>query len=773
MKKLFILCIIGSMLLFMNYTKVQGQSFSEISTSVVSVSNSASDWGDYDNDGDMDLVILGIDTWNNRVTRIYRNNGNGTFTDINAGLVAVSYGDCKWGDLDNDGDLDLFITGCTSGAPYNALYVNQGNGTFSLSGAQFSGLGYSSADLSDYNHDGYLDILCSGYYWPTSSDRTIVYKNNKDGTFAEQTGFNLAGLESGKCEWGDYNNDGYPDILLSGPDGAKIYKNDHIYNRFVLINQFTLPLSYSKAGWGDYTSDGYLDFFHMGRKSDAYGNTLEIYRNNNGFDSFQNTISSPYDVNGVIYGAGAWGDYDNDGDPDLLVTGATWKDPNLSPDPDPLPPGQTYMSRIYKNNGVYSFPPVQNTNFTPVAMGSVNWVDYDNDGDLDVFLTGETQSGEKVSKLYRNNLNVVNTPPTAPTGLSLIYDGEGVFLHWNKATDAQTPQDALTYNIYLFDDASGKNIGAPEAFLPGTPNNGKRLVAKIGRLQYNYQYKLFIPPKNYSWGVQAVDAGFKASPFAFITVKADPVINWNNPVDITYGTPLSSTQLNAIANTPGTFTYSPSAGTVLEAGAWLLNVTFNPADTVHYRSASKTVQINVTTKLNQTITFNPIDQKWMGDPPFNPGATASSGLPVYYKCTNSKVAYYSKGLIYITGVGVTQVIATQSGNNIYNPAPSVIQVLVVGRILPPQDKLSVIENENTFVPEVLIYPNPSKEKITIEATFESAQIEIVDLAGTIIYKTFMQGTRTDVDLTGFKPGVYFVKLFGSNTVKTYKIILTD
>ena len=77
-------------------------------------------------------------------------------------------------------------------------------------------------------------------------------------------------------------------------------------------------------------------------------------------------------------------------------------------------------------------------------------------------------------------------------------------------------------------------------------------------------------------------------------VKSTPTITWANPADIIYGTPLSNTQLNATASVPGSFTYSPSAGTVLNAGnGQTLSVTFTPTDTVNYSTASKTVSINV------------------------------------------------------------------------------------------------------------------------------------------------------------------------------------
>src|SRR5262249_46201195 len=79
-----------------------------------------------------------------------------------------------------------------------------------------------------------------------------------------------------------------------------------------------------------------------------------------------------------------------------------------------------------------------------------------------------------------------------------------------------------------------------------------------------------------------------------VTQKLTPTITWSNPADITYGTALSGTQLNAPASVPGTFAYSPQAGTILNAGNnQTLQVVFTPTDTIHYNNANASVSINV------------------------------------------------------------------------------------------------------------------------------------------------------------------------------------
>jgi hypothetical protein len=160
--------------------------------------------------------------------------------------------------------------------------------------------------------------------------------------------------------------------------------------------------------------------------------------------------------------------------------------------------------------------------------------------------------------------------------------------------------------------------------------------------------------------------------------KITPIITWNNPLAITYGAALGSTQLNATANAPGSFVYTPVAGTKLNAGNnQTLSVNFTPTDTTNYTSASKNVLINVL-KANQTITFNPLSNKTFGDALFNVSATSSSGLPVSFSIVSGP-ATISGNTITITGVGTVVVRATQAGNNNYNAAPAVDRSFVVSK----------------------------------------------------------------------------------------------
>ena len=137
---------------------------------------------------------------------------------------------------------------------------------------------------------------------------------------------------------------------------------------------------------------------------------------------------------------------------------------------------------------------------------------------------------------------------------------------------------------------------------------------------------------------QAGDASYNPAPDVpqtFSIGQATPVITWANPADITYPAALGATQLNATANVPGSFVYTPAASTVLNAGnGQTLHVEFTPTDSANYTTATKDVSINVL-KGDQTITFAALADKTFGDADFAVSATASSSLTVIFTASGN------------------------------------------------------------------------------------------------------------------------------------------
>ena len=141
-----------------------------------------------------------------------------------------SAGSTEWGDYDNDGDLDLLIMGFNGVDGDTKIYNNEGDSTFTEEpGLTLPGIWNGEAAWGDYNNDGYLDILMTGY--DGSASYTAIYKNNGNKTFSVQTQFTIRQASYSDVDWGDYDNDGDLDFVLIGTGNGyqtNIYKNDGV-----------------------------------------------------------------------------------------------------------------------------------------------------------------------------------------------------------------------------------------------------------------------------------------------------------------------------------------------------------------------------------------------------------------------------------------------------------------------------------------------------------------------------------------------------------------
>ncbi|MEM6336817.1 MAG: FG-GAP-like repeat-containing protein, partial [Bacteroidota bacterium] len=231
-------------------------------------------------DGDEDLALAGR-TATGLVTGVYRNEG-GQLVDISAGLPGLEQGSIEWIDLDGDADLDLTVSGALeSGRLVTQIYRNDA-GQFTRIEAELPGVLYGTATWSDYDGDGDPDLLIAGgLYGPELIEGfTQLYRNDAGALTPVDAG--LTPIANGNAEWGDYDGDGDPDLLLAGPANVvdartyriRVFKNEAGTFRQVFEES---GLALGEATWWDYTGNGTLDILSVGQDNNGRPRT-DLYR---------------------------------------------------------------------------------------------------------------------------------------------------------------------------------------------------------------------------------------------------------------------------------------------------------------------------------------------------------------------------------------------------------------------------------------------------------------------------------------------------------------
>jgi len=492
------------LLTFLLWADLSSQPFIDINAGLIGLTVGSAAWGDYDNDGDLDILINGWDGVE-EYSIVYRND-NGTFVEINAGLTPAAYGSSvAWGDYDNDGDLDILLSGRIDNVNRVTKVYRNDNGNFIDTNAGLLGLSGSSVAWGDYDNDGDLDILMTG--WDGSTRNAKIYRN--DDTSFIDINVNIVGVTLGTVAWGDYDNDGDLDILLTGLDNtlfwnSKVYRNDN--GIFTDINANLEEVDGSSVAWGDYDNDGDLDIVLAGRTS--FGVYSRIYRNDNG-----NFININANIVDVYESSSVWGDFDNDGDFDLILCGYDYT---------------MNYANIYRND---------NGNFVNINAGLIGiqnrngaaWGDYDNDGDLDILLTGDNGSGF-ITKIYRNDNTSTNSNPISPSDFYSNQSGlNEITLSWNKSADNETSTNALTYNLRIGTTSGNFDILSPMS----DQNTGYRKIPILGNTNHDTSWTVTnLAEGTYYWSVQAIDNSFAGSNFAveqnFTIVNATLTVGYPN-----------------------------------------------------------------------------------------------------------------------------------------------------------------------------------------------------------------------------------------------------
>jgi hypothetical protein len=304
--------------------------FSSDVSSVVGVSANSSayytEFADYDGDGDLDMFIGSNSS--SAESKLYSNNADGTFTDVTSstiGSIKMSMGGATWVDYDNDGDMDLVLAGGSSSTATKVLNNNHGVFTdVATTAGIITTTAIKSVKAIDYDGDGDTDL-----YFTSQSGVNYLYSNNNDGTFTDVT--TIAGIggnttsQDQESLWADFDNDGDLDLFVAVNNASGAYSNSKYYtnngdgtftdNTIASLGDVSMTLL--DASMADYDGDGDMDIFLAGNV--ASSKLLQ----NDGTGNFTNVALSA-GVAGIssegIY-ASEFVDINGDGKPDLITIG--------------------------------------------------------------------------------------------------------------------------------------------------------------------------------------------------------------------------------------------------------------------------------------------------------------------------------------------------------------------------------------------------------------------------------------------------------------------
>ncbi len=405
-------------------------------------------WGDYDGDGYPDLFLpASMPNYLAHPDMLLHNNRNLTFTNVSspAGLLTQQVEDngVAWADYNNDGMLDVLVG---SGTGYPKLYRNDG-GHFSEV-ASTSGLYTTSlhpgrsVSWCDYDGDNQLDVFICNIL----DNVSILYHNNGDETFTEVTQqAGMSGLSmpySAYCSaWGDYDNDGWPDLMVSRFQKRPMLFHNNGDGTFTEAEISLLSNIVDTAGvaWADYDNDGWLDCYLA---SGEEGPDALLHNNRNG--TFADVAADVGMGADISHGSAvAWADYDDDGYLDLYVG-------NLEANNQPF---------LYHNKGNGTFldaAPLSGLDGSRPNLVAV-WADVDRDGQLDLF------QGAAVSYLFHNvgpagnwlRVQALTSKSGYATGSDPVRDAIGAVVSMNLDNDDTFPMGAARTLTRVIDGGSG------------------------------------------------------------------------------------------------------------------------------------------------------------------------------------------------------------------------------------------------------------------------------------------------------------------------------
>jgi hypothetical protein len=483
---------------------------------------------DVDGDGDLDLAVIGFYVVYNVSVEdllvIFKNegpddSGSWVFTEERVPLDGVFAGDSDlaWGDYDADGDPDLAV-----GSEGSTVLYRNDAGTLALTDTVLPGYredssytgAYDLRSLSwaDSDNDGDLDLLIPSVFdFDNFQYSTQLIRNGGSdeagGWVFSVVPTTLDPTVNAQTSWIDDDHDGDLDLFVCNVDPfmdtsfTRRYRNDG-GDVFVGEDLAPVQVQWGTADWGDYDSDGDTDMLVAGNvyeaDDDLYHTILRVYRNDGGAYT-EDTLVEPPNADWLDLHAATWADYDSDGDVDLLVTGNYVADQGI-----------LGHSMVYANDGAGNFSVLDFELEAPYDSigrgGSFSWLDLDGDGDLDYLVAGgyfvEGGNGLVAAEIhiFRNDAVSDNEAPEAPDVNQPELVGDDVTLSWNPAADDSTAADAITYELEL--GLASESEGVTQ--MRRLPQPGNLSAVTNWTLQS-------LRPGTYAWNVRAVDSAYNYS----------------------------------------------------------------------------------------------------------------------------------------------------------------------------------------------------------------------------------------------------------------------
>jgi hypothetical protein len=473
----------------------------------------ASAWGDINKDGYMDVVICGYDNADyGGNCEVYMNSGTTLVQNATWGgdIIDRGSGSVVLGDVNGDGWLDLFASGFAHVHPSNYydvhIYIN--NGTAFHLDDMWTGdatpVADSGAMFGDVDNDGDLDLALTGKDSNTDPSAQLLINNGTSFVDSAQWGQNLVPVDGAvDVFWADLNRDGKLDLVTqgyngtAGPDMFNVYiNNGTTLNRNKTWESGVTGTELGSLWAGDIDADGYTDVLEFGDAYPGPVKTAVAFRNTG--SGFTEQTAWDANLNGINGGGNIGGaDINNDGRYDIMTSG--WN-------------GAMRLTGIYLWDGTtFTYNALYSQNLTNVSSTSLTWVDVDNDSVVDLLVTGYTGNGW-MAQVYSQHSDAPNAKPNAPTTLTTSYSNGNLSLGWDGATDNETASISLTYNLRIGttserSTARVRELTGNDIMAGDLGGNGRVDNQRQGNMRSMENFTLKGKDRDYYWAVQAIDTG--------------------------------------------------------------------------------------------------------------------------------------------------------------------------------------------------------------------------------------------------------------------------